>query len=116
MNFENPSSNQSQENSEEKLKVPETIKGDLVEFTTKEAIQYITNKLELQEKIFGKVLSEEELKKLERGIPADVMAQFMESMNLKPLTLDELDELKKANPEAVIEAGKWLKNFSKENP
>ena len=100
---------------EELPKTPETgkiEKGEVVNLTVKEVADHIASKPELQEKIFGKVLSEKELKELEHGISARVMMEAMESMNLRALTLDELLELQGASAEEKEAAKEWMKKMS----
>ena len=73
--------------------------GERVTLTTKDMADHIASKPELQKKIFGKILDEEELKKLEHNITSRVVLEVMESMesmNLRPLTSKEFENLKKA--------------------
>jgi hypothetical protein len=102
-------------NGEEKPTTPETEKtkkGEMVTLTIKEVADHIAGKPELQEKIFGKVLDEEELKKLEHGISPRIMMEVMESMNLRALTLDELLEIQGASTEEKEAAKEWMKKMS----
>ena len=102
-------------NGEEKSEPPKPEKqekGEMVTFTVKEAADHIASKPELQEKIFGKILDEEELKKLEHRISPRIMMGVMESMNLRPLTLDELLEIQGASAEEKEAAKEWMKKMS----
>ena len=95
-----------------KLESKKLEKGDVVNLTTKDVAEHIAGNPELQEKIFVKVLSEEELKGLENRISPKIMMEAMESMNLRALTLDELLEVQGASPEERAEAQEWLKKMS----
>ncbi len=102
-------------NGEEKPKAPETEitkKGEVVTLTIKEVADHIASKPELQEKFFGKILDEVELKKLEHGISPRIMMEAMESMNLRALTLDELLEVQGASAEEKEAAKEWMKKMS----
>ena len=115
MSIENPFDRPPQEGGEEESKKQEgkkLEKGDVQYFTTKEVAEHIAGNPELQEKIFGKALSEEELKGLENRISSKIMLEAMESMNLRALTLDELLEVQGASHEEKVAAQEWMKKMS----
>jgi len=102
-------------NGEEEPKKPEADKkekGEMVTLMIKEVADHIASKPELQEKIFGKVLDEDGLKKLEHSISPRIMMEVMESMNLRALTLDELLEVQGASAEEKEAAKEWMKKMS----
>lgn len=99
------------------LNVPEASggeqekKGEMVTLNSEQLADHLVGKPELQKKIFGKILSEDEIKNLKKGMSAKVMMEVMESMNLRPLTLDELLEVKGASPEEREAAKEWLRKM-----
>lgn len=95
-----------------KTDVGQEKKGEMVTLNSEQLTDHLVGKPELQEKIFGKVLSEEEIKNLRRGMSAKVMFEVMESMNLRPLTIEELLELRGASAEEKEAAKEWMKKMS----
>lgn len=94
----------------EKPKSPEAEKGEeKIEYLKPDQIvEHLAGNTKLQQELFGKVLSEEELK---QHISARVAIRVMESIGLRPLTLDEMLEAQGATEEERKSAAEWMRKM-----